>query len=417
MRGGANHRKMKSSTTASKPPPKAPARHLRAGKAHPLLTRLGHFAKRNVQILVILAVLLIALRLALPFLVKWYVNKTLDEMPEYDGEIGDVDMKLWRGAYEIENIRIVKTTGDVPVPFFSSGRVEFSVEWKALFDGALVAEIEFDRPVINFVNGPTEGTSQVGVDKPWLDVIKKLFPLDINRFQVNDGSLHYRDFYSSPKVDLEIDRIQMLATNLTNTRRYSKTLVATITADGRAFQESDLRVETRLDPSTDLPTFDLNLKMAPVSLTRLNDFAKAYGKFDFEKGTLAVAAELAASDGRLNGYVKPLLDNVSVVNLREDAKKPLQLVWEGLVGGVMRLFRNQPRDRLATKIPISGTFSNPQTPFWPVLGNILKNEFIRAFDGDVENLIDLDDAQKAPPPKEKPRTKEDRAEPTSGIRK
>ena len=41
--------------------------------------------------------------------------------------------------------------------------------------------------------------------------------------------------------------------------------------------------------------FDLNLKVDPVSLTSLNDFARAYGNFDFEKGTLAVAAELARS--------------------------------------------------------------------------------------------------------------------------
>lgn len=385
-----------------------------ARQARGFLARLRHFAKRNIQILLVLAVLLIALRVALPHLVKWYVNKTLDEMPDYDGRIGDVDMKLWRGAYEIEEIRIVKTSGDVPVPFFSSGRVEFSVEWKALFDGALVAEIEFDRPVVNFVNGPTEDTSQVGVDKPWLDVIKKLFPLDINRFQVNDGSIHYRDFHSTPKIDLEIDRIQMLATNLTNTKRYSKTLVATIKATARAFQESNLRVDTRIDPSTDRPTFDLDLEMSPVSLVKLNDFVEAYGGFDFEKGTFALAAELAASDGKLNGYLKPLFDDVAVINLKENVKSPLKLVWEGLVGGILRLFRNQPQDRLATKIPISGNFSDPKTPILPVLGNILKNEFIRAFTGDVENSISLQDAaaKKEPKKPEKPREK-----PATGIRK
>lgn len=357
--------------------------------------RIRGFARANFQILLVVAALLIAARVALPFLVKWYVNKTLDEMPEYDGRIGDVDMKLWRGAYEIESVDIVKTSGDIPVPFFSSQKVEFSVEWKALFDGALVGEMLIQSPVINFVNGPTEGTQQVGVDKPWLDVIKKLFPLDINRFEVRNGSIHYRDFSTSPKVDLELDRITMLATNLTNSRKLSKTLVASISAKGRAFGESALSAETRLDPSTDRPTFDLDFKMEPVSLTKLNEFTRAYGKFDFERGTLAVALELAASDGRLNGYLKPLFDDVAVVSLKEDSKNPLQLVWESTVGGLLRLFRNQPKDRFATKIPISGTFSDPKIPILPIIGNILKNEFIRAYQGDVENTVSLEDAARA----------------------
>jgi hypothetical protein len=64
----------------------------------------------------------------------------------------------------------------VPVPFFDAKRVTFSLEWKALLDGALVGEIDFDDPVMNFVQGPTRKSSQVGVDKPWLDVIKSSSP-------------------------------------------------------------------------------------------------------------------------------------------------------------------------------------------------------------------------------------------------
>jgi uncharacterized protein involved in outer membrane biogenesis len=177
------------------------------------MPRFRKLFRWQIQILLIVAVGLIALRIALPSLVKWYVNKTIDEMPEYSGQIGDVDMKLWRGAYQIQDIEIFKTSGDVPVPFFASQNVEFSVQWKALFDGSLVGEIEFFDPVINFVQGPTDGTSQVGVDKPWLEVVKKLFPLDINRFEVHNGTVHYRDFYSEPKVDLKLDQQQKAIAN------------------------------------------------------------------------------------------------------------------------------------------------------------------------------------------------------------
>ncbi|HLB33048.1 MAG TPA: hypothetical protein VJK54_02315 [Chthoniobacterales bacterium] len=53
----------------------------------------------------------------------------------------------------------------------------------------------------------------------------------------------------------------------------------------------------------------------------------------------------------------------------------------------MHLFRNLPKDRFATKIPIYGTFSGPRAAILPTLGNILKNEFIRAYTGQFENRL------------------------------
>lgn len=359
-----------------------------------MLRLLRRFSRLQLQLLLVLVALLVALRLALPWIVQSYVNRTLDEMPEYDGRIGDVDIHLWRGAYSIQNVDIVKTDGDVPVPFFAARDVDFSVEWQSLFQGALVAEIVFKRPVINFVAGPSEAQSQVGVDKPWLDVIKKLFPLNINRFEVRDGAVHYRDFHSRPRIDLSVDQLRVIATNLTNSRKVAKSLVGHIDVTGRVFQESHLDLKVRLDPSTDRPTFDLSGKIAPVSLTRLNDFSRAYAGFDFERGTLTLTTELAADNGRVKGYVKPLLDNFAVVDLREDAKNPLQLVWESVVAGVTRLFRNLPKDRFATVIPISGTFEEMKVGVLPTLGNMLKNGFIRAYDRDFEGGVEPDAAKR-----------------------
>jgi hypothetical protein len=359
-----------------------------------LFQKFRRLSKWAQWLLITLAVLLIAARIALPYAVKWYANKKINAMPGYAGQIGDVSIHLWRGAYSIESIDIFKTEGKVPVPFFASRVVDFSLEWKALFQGALVAKIEFDQPVINFVKGPSTATTQVGVDKPWFDVIKQLVPLQINRFEVFDGAVHYRDFYSTPKVDLTIDQVHMLATNLTNSLKVSKTLVANLDVTGRAFKTSPLSIHVKLNPATKEPTFDLAAKLDPVPLTEVNEFAAAYAKFKFTKGTFSMASELASADGKLDGYVKPLFDDIAVINL-QDIKNPLKFTWESLVAGVTRLFRNQPNDRLATKIPISGTFHDPKIGVLPTLGNILKNEFIRVFNGNVDGSISLKDAEKA----------------------
>ena len=49
-------------------------------------------------------------------------------------------MALWRGAYRIDDIRIVKTGAQQPTPFFSSDYIEFSVEWRSLLRGSLVTQ-------------------------------------------------------------------------------------------------------------------------------------------------------------------------------------------------------------------------------------------------------------------------------------
>ena len=80
------------------------------------------------------------------------IDPTLDQMQDYDGRVGDIDVDLYRGAYAIEQVRVVQTTGTVPVPLFEAERVDLSVEWSALLRGKIVGQIVMQSPVLNFVD-------------------------------------------------------------------------------------------------------------------------------------------------------------------------------------------------------------------------------------------------------------------------
>ena len=84
----------------------------------------------------ILIVVLIGLRAAAPFAVQRYVNRVLDRAEGYNGRIGDVDLALIRGAYQIEDVEILKSDGKVPVPLFKSPLVDLSIEWPHDFQHA-----------------------------------------------------------------------------------------------------------------------------------------------------------------------------------------------------------------------------------------------------------------------------------------
>src|SRR5438105_2520172 len=94
-----------------------------------------------VFVFLLLAALLGIGRAIMPWAVRDYVNRTLDRSPLYAGNIGEVQIHLWRGAYSIQEVRISKTTGNVPVPFFSAKRVDFAMQWPALLHGRLVGRV------------------------------------------------------------------------------------------------------------------------------------------------------------------------------------------------------------------------------------------------------------------------------------
>ena len=142
--------------------------------------------------LAIVTAVLIASRVALPYAVKDFVNRKLMALESYDGQVADVDLALWRGAYRVDGLRIVKTGSRQPVPFFDADSIDFSLEWKSLLRGRIVTECEMWRPNLNLVRAESEAASQLGTEVNWADELEKLVPFRFNTIRVHDGSATFR---------------------------------------------------------------------------------------------------------------------------------------------------------------------------------------------------------------------------------
>ena len=338
----------------------------------------------TVALLVLLTVIITAGigRMILPSFLRDYVNRTLDRNPTYDGEIGSVELRLLRGAYAIHDVRINKTTGNVPVPFFAAKRVDFAVQWNALLEHKLVGRIVMERPEINFVDAGSEGEEQTGAGAPWLQIIKDLFPFRINSAVVRNGSIHFRAFQSKKPVDVYLSNVQATVDNLGNIRDETKPLVATVQATGLAMDQAKFEYKMTMNPFAYRPTFKMALRLMGLDVTKLNDLARTYGKFDFEHGWFDLVIEADAKEGLITGYAKPLFRNLDVFSLREDLKvdNALQAFWQALVGATAAIFKNQPRDQFGTLIPFQGDLSTATTTdLLATLGNVLRNAFVRAY--------------------------------------
>ena len=349
--------------------------------------------KRWIIILGIIAVL-VGLRLMLPFAVIKYVNKTLNNIPGYQGSIEDVDLNLYRGAYVIENVEIRKLEGSVPRPFVKIDSIDLSIEWEALFDGSVVGEVLLRKPELNFVAGPSDSTQQDGTEADWIQPLEDLMPLEINRFAITDGKVTYLDEYNSPKVDIFIDSLFLEALNLRNTKNTSDSLPSSLTVRGTSIGDGHLSLDAKADLIRQLPDFDAELKFEGVDLTQLNDFANAYINVDFEQGVFNLYAEMVADSGYLQGYVKPIMENVKVLDLEEEKEDSFfKKAWEGVVGFVTEIFENQKEDQFATQVPLQGDLNNVEAGVWPTIWNIFSNAFIEAFNKDIDNTINASDTE------------------------
>jgi hypothetical protein len=354
--------------------------------------RHGKLTKGALALLVLL-VLLLALRVALPEILQRYVNRKLDEAPDYAGQVGDIDLFLLAGSYSIENIEINKTSGAVPVPLFAAREARLSLLWSALLEGAVVGEAELFEPAINIVDSEDTQKRQTGEGGPWLRIVDDLFPLRIDKVAVHQGQLHFQNFEAVPPVDIFLSQLEAQVLNLTNSQDLAETMVSRISLSAVVMEQGELSADMAFNPALESPTFDLNARLLHLPIMELDAFIAAYAPFDVEAGSVDIITELAAQEGNLDGYVKPLIHDLQVFEWHEDVEEdndnPLRVLWEGFVGLVSELLENQPQEQFATSIPITGSVDQPDTGVIVAVFNVLKNAFVEALRANLENTISL----------------------------
>lgn len=351
--------------------------------------------KRTILIvLVALVVVLVAARLAMPFAVERYVNGKLQTLDSYRGSIGDVDIHLWRGAYSIDAIEIVKTGAARPVPFFKTNRLNLSVEWRSLLRGSIVSEAEFLGPELNLVQAKSKEGSQLGGEENWNARLGELFPFRFNTVQVVDGTVRFLAPGISTKDAITARRVNGAVSNLTNVLDAGKRTFADFNVSAEVLEGAPATVKGSVDAFSAKPTFDVNLEVKEVQLPQVNPWLREYIKADAEAGKFELYLELAAADGKFAGYAKPILQDVDLYRSNEEEQNPLRRLWEGFLDFAASALENPDADQVAARIPFSGTIENPDTSLFATIASVLRNAFVGAFARSLEGSITLRDVKK-----------------------
>ena len=139
----------------------------------------------------------------------------------------------------------------------------------------------------------------------------------------------------------------------------------------------------------------MNCGLTNVDLIALNSFLRAYGKFDVARGTFALYTSVAADNGSYDGYFKVFFKDLDVFQWEKERKKNILAVfWQAIVGGVATVFENHPKNQLATKVPISGSYTNSSIGIWTATGTLLQNAFIHALVPKLDQHVTVEQVQK-----------------------
>lgn len=342
----------------------------------------------GLALLILFGLGLVGARIYLPYWLTGYVNTRINELKGYGGSVDDIDIHLWRGAYQIHGLNIYKTKGKLKDPFIAANTIDLSIEWRALFKGSIVAEVDINGIDLNFAK------SQTGTGAGWVNLVNALTPFKINHVNLNSGKVAYLDKAANPPVNLYISGINAQVTNLRNVDDKNLPLPSDINVSGTSIGNGKLGLIGHINIMKDTPDFDLDLKLENADLTAFNDYTRNAAAIDFTGGNLSVYAELAAANGKVTGYVKPIARQVSLVDMKQDSI--LNAIWEGLVAFFMHVFKNHPKDQFALNIPINGTLNNPDQDTWAAFRSIFRNAFGEAFKRNTDGKISFKDALKVP---------------------
>jgi hypothetical protein len=341
--------------------------------------------------LVVIAVALVAIRVSLPYILNWRINVALDEMPNYTGHLNDVDVSLLRGAYFLQGLQIAQRDSRLPDPFLRLRQLDITIQWKALRAGEVVGELDAWGLQLAVVKGETKDDTQLGTGLDWRAQIERLYPFRFNRIATHAATISFQ----APGIDtgdrIEVTDVDLELRDLTNITEKDQEAFATFKGTGRTLESGRLDLNGRFDPNARTPTFDVNFGLRDVPLPAINAWLREYAGVDAEAGAFGLYTEVATRDGAFDGYVKPIIRDAKIFSLEEDMENPLQTAWEAVVAAVTELFENQPKEQLATRIPLQGNLEDPEADVFTSIFNVLRNAFVAAFSQSVEHSISIGD--------------------------
>ena len=343
----------------------------RKGKWKPILT---------------IVLVLIIIRLALPFALQSYFNARLDQIDGYAGQVDRVSVSVLRGAYTLHDVTVVHRELDIPSAFFQADRLHFFVQWSEVFQGNRVGAVRMQGPELHFAVS-SEGESRYGVGVDWSEELSGLFPWRINQVEVHGGEAHFSDFSRELPVHVWIGNVVAEVRNLANTLELEEEMSASLRARGRPMGAGRFSMNVAFAPGNETPAFELSMAVSGLVLESLDSLLRTYGNYRIRSGLFDLFGEVSAYQGNYEGQVTTFFSDLDAQWWREPEPPleeehedepgvvwPLQQRWEAIGEPVVEL--RGPPESLVLRAPFSTSFEVDDIALEAAMARVLVDLFV-----------------------------------------
>lgn len=347
--------------------------------------------KKKHIVLLVVVVLMLAFRLALPSIIKNHINNKLNALEGYHASIERVCLSLYRGAAQIKGLHVVEECStDTSIAMVILPHMEFSIAWRALFRGSFVGEVAMDSLVLNLTKLDEETTEEASEYRiAFFEEIQEMNPIQLNRFQASHATISYHDPTSDPPIHVSLNGVSVLATNLGNVRDPNVALPASVEMSGNAMGEGLIHIQADLNLLKATPDFDLNIQIEELELKKFSEFFEARADLPVEAGRLFFYSEVVGKDGAVTGYVKPAI--VDLTFRRDEDASLLINTYRTLVQGVTNVLEDSEKEQVASRVEFSGTLDNTEFRNLQAVLGVFRNAFIAAYRREIEHVLTFND--------------------------
>ncbi|MEK6554810.1 MAG: hypothetical protein AABZ31_06200 [Bdellovibrionota bacterium] len=164
-----------------------------------------------------IVLLLIAIRIILPSVCLWGINWALaNKMENYIGHIDDFDLSLYRGAYQLQQLKIKKRNSNLP-PLLAAKEIDLSIAWRALLRGELTADVTVDRLVARLIDSEKKSEDQFGTDEKkeaWVGTLDVVIPLAVETLRVRNSEAYFTNSSLGQKLAVSLTKANLIARDL-----------------------------------------------------------------------------------------------------------------------------------------------------------------------------------------------------------
>lgn len=326
---------------------------------------------------------LVLIRAFLPEIGLRIINWSLEnKLGAYHGHIGDFDLELYRGSYQLQDLTIKKRNSDLP-PLIVANQVDLQIAWKPLLKGEIAAHVILDKGQVHLTDNKAPEKKQITMveekplaqgEKPtWQKTLDVVIPMKIESLIVHDSAVYFTNTNFGEPIPVQIEKVEFTAENLRTRPSDQISTLSPVYGEGLFQKHALVKLVGRIDALADEARGDVDFQLTDFDFKKINSVMMAYIPVDITRGVLNVYGEMTMSKGQAKGYVNLFLKDGDVIAPRQKFVSIKHFVYE--IGSALGywILKNSSSKKLATHIEFNKKDDkwdiDGSTAFWSALKN------------------------------------------------